>query len=57
MREADGAQWEKVRDRLKKNVLCKSVFDEGKKEEKDYASQYLAFIPPPDPQCSRCSYV
>ena len=52
MRKADGVQWEKIRDRLKKNVLCKSVFDEGKKEEKDYACQYIAFFPPIDPQYS-----
>ena len=50
MRQADGVQWEKVRECLRNKVICKSVFDPNREEELNYDDQYLAFSPPIDPQ-------
>ena len=50
MRKANGVQWEKIRERLRNNVICKSVFDPKRDEELEYDDQYLAFFPPVDPQ-------
>ena len=50
MRKANGVQWEKVRERLRHNVICKSVFDPKREEELEFDDQYLAFFSPDDPQ-------
>jgi hypothetical protein len=50
MRKPDGTKWSIIAEKLKRNVFCRSLFDEEIKEEYVYHQNYIAFFPPLDPQ-------
>ena len=50
MRKADGTKWKTVSEKLRRNVFCRTIFDQDKKDECAYHQNYIAFFSPLDPQ-------
>ena len=50
MRKPDGTKWSIIAEKLKRNVFCRSLFDEEIREEYVYHQNYIVLFPPLDPQ-------